>query len=87
MTESTSPAWLPATYAERLDALKAQHPGFIRLRRVVELSGLSKSTIWARAHQGSFPAPVRLGGNSTGWKEAEVLAWIESRPAAVDCVA
>lgn len=43
MTDRTPvPAWLPSEHAERLEALRASDPGFIRLRRVVALTGLSK---------------------------------------------
>ena len=43
----------------------------LRLKDVVELVGLSKTTIWRRTRAGEFPPALRLGGPSTravGWK-------------------
>jgi prophage regulatory protein len=36
--------------------------------------GLSKSAIYARIAQGTFPKPVSLGGHSVAWIESEVTA-------------
>lgn len=57
-------------------------PRLIRLRTVREKTGLSKSSLYALAQQGRFPAPVKLGERSSGWVEAEVDAWIANRVSA-----
>ncbi|WP_100657748.1 helix-turn-helix transcriptional regulator [Alteromonas flava] len=44
----------------------------LRLPHVLELTGLSKSTIYARIKIGVFPKPINLGGNSRGWLDQEV---------------
>lgn len=54
----------------------------LRLRHVLSIVGLSKSAIYARIREGSFPNSISLGGNSVAWIEAEVIAWIDSRIAA-----
>ena len=51
----------------------------IRLPAVMELTGLSKSTIYARAKDGQFPKPVNLGNSLSAWVEDEVEAWIDAR--------
>ncbi len=62
----------------------------LRLPAVKVHTGLSRSTIYLRVSQGTFPAPISLGGRAVGWIEAEVNAWltaqIEKRrnPAAAD---
>ena len=33
----------------------------LRIPEVVEITGLSRTTIWRRVKSGDFPAPVRLG--------------------------
>jgi prophage regulatory protein len=56
----------------------------IRLRELLKRVPYSTSTIYARVREGKFPAPVSLGGNSgnsVGWLEHEVEAWIEARMA------
>jgi prophage regulatory protein len=51
----------------------------LRLRDVVALSGLSKSTVYLRIQQGLFPKPIALGGTSVAWPEREVAAINEAR--------
>lgn len=51
----------------------------LRLPAVKTRTGLSRSTIYLRVAEGSFPAPVSLGGRAVGWIEAEVDAWLNQR--------
>lgn len=61
--------------------LKAPVPTetILRLRDVRRRVGLSRSTIYALAARGEFPAPVKLGARAAGWLESEVAAWIVGR--------
>ena len=52
---------------------------FLRLPEVLARTGLSRSTIYVRLDQGSFPRPVSLGGRAVGWIETEVDEWIRER--------
>jgi prophage regulatory protein len=54
----------------------------LRLPAVKTKTGLSRSTIYARASQGTFPAALSLGPNTVGWLEADIEAWIEKQIAA-----
>lgn len=54
----------------------------LRLPDVRRLTGLARSTIYARVADGSFPAPRRLGPRCVAWSESEIAAWIASRPLA-----
>lgn len=51
----------------------------LRLPTVKARTGLSRSTIYLRIAEGSFPAPVSLGGRAVGWIEAEVNDWLAER--------
>lgn len=53
----------------------------LRRRAVEEITGLSRSTIYARMSAGMFPMAVGLGGRSVGWLADEIDAWIVSRVA------
>ena len=44
----------------------------IRLKEVMETTGLGRSSIYKYAQEGSFPKPVSLGGRSSGWVLDEV---------------
>ena len=51
----------------------------LRLPTVKARTGLSRSTIYLRVAEGSFPTPVSLGGRAVGWIEAEVNDWLAKR--------
>lgn len=51
----------------------------LRLPEVKKSTGLSRSTIYARITQGTFPKPVSLGGRAVGWLEAEIQEWLQHR--------
>jgi prophage regulatory protein len=46
---------------------------------VIQLTGLSKSTIYSYIQLGKFPSPIKLGFRRVGWLESEVLEWINER--------
>ncbi len=48
----------------------------LRLPKVKVRTGLSRSTIYLRVSEGSFPAPISLGGRAVGWIESEVNDWL-----------
>ncbi|MCF8081810.1 MAG: AlpA family transcriptional regulator [Deltaproteobacteria bacterium] len=52
---------------------------FLRRPEVEERTGLSRSTIYLRIKEGTFPAPVKLGARSVGWIEHEISNWSEAR--------
>jgi prophage regulatory protein len=51
----------------------------LRLPAVKTRTGLSRSTIYLRIAQGTFPRPVSLGGRAVGWLEAEIQDWLQRR--------
>ena len=53
--------------------------GLARLPAVLNATGLSRSTLYARVKIGEFPSPVKLGERSVAWPVEQVRAWIASR--------
>lgn len=51
----------------------------IRLKEVIESTGLARSTIYKYIAEGTFPKPVPLGDRCVGWVESEVQDWILAR--------
>ncbi|WP_067984062.1 helix-turn-helix transcriptional regulator [Neptuniibacter pectenicola] len=51
----------------------------LRRPEVEKLVGLSRSTIYSRLEQGTFPQPVPLGGRLVGWLEQDIQDWIKAR--------
>ena len=51
----------------------------LRLPNVKASTGLSRSTIYLRISQGTFPKPVKLGGRAVGWVQTEVQEWLQQQ--------
>lgn len=57
----------------------AFRPGsLLRLTDVCKLLGLSRSSIYKRLSEGSFPKPVRLGPMTVRWRVDAIEAWRDS---------
>lgn len=54
----------------------------LRLRQVSARVGLSRSSIYRRIADASFPKPIILGFNSVGWKESDINDWLAACEAA-----
>lgn len=49
----------------------------LRLPAVLERTGLSRSTVYARMSAGEFPKSISLGSlRAIGWLESEIDSWI-----------
>jgi prophage regulatory protein len=53
----------------------------LRISTVEAISGLSKSTIYAKAARNEFPQPIRIGARCTRFRAADVMAWLAARAA------
>jgi prophage regulatory protein len=51
----------------------------IRLPKVKSITGLSKSTIYARIAEGTFPKQIPLGSRLVVWVEADIQNWINEQ--------
>ena len=52
----------------------------ITIAEVVELTGMSVSTIYKYKAMGRFPQPVKIGPHAVRWYLDEVLHYINTRP-------
>jgi len=52
------------------------------LREVKSRTTLSGPTLWRLRKTGRFPEPVRLSPGRVGWREADLLDWLDTRTAA-----
>lgn len=53
---------------------------FLRVRQVVQLTGLSRMTIYRLELAGEFPKRRQLSKNSVAWLDTDIKEWAESRP-------
>jgi prophage regulatory protein len=52
---------------------------FLRVRKVTEMVGFSKTTLYARVRDGSFPQPIAIGPQSVAFLESDVLDWMKRK--------
>lgn len=58
--------------------------GYMRLAEIVgdprrgikPVIPVSRSTWWEKCRKGEFPAPVKLGPNTTAWRRSDILALV-----------
>lgn len=48
----------------------------IRLKTVLQRTGLSRSTLYRKIAEGTFPRKVPISVHGTGWHESAVQRWI-----------
>ncbi|MDC0912649.1 AlpA family phage regulatory protein [Paracoccaceae bacterium] len=46
-----------------------------RLPEVMNMTGLSRSSIYLRVSTDEFPKPVKIGRRAIGWPEESIIAW------------
>lgn len=51
----------------------------IRLKEVLNKTGLSRSALYDFIKKGSFPPAISLGNRSVAWSNLEVDKWIQER--------
>ncbi len=51
--------------------------GYLRLKQVLELIPVSKSTWWAGVKSGKFPQSIKLGARITAWKIEDIRQLIQ----------
>lgn len=56
--------------------------GMMRAKQVLELVPFGRASLWKFAKSGQFPAPIRVTGGITAWRNADVIEWLESHTVA-----
>lgn len=54
----------------------------LRLKDVINATGLSRSSIYLLMRSQKFPKNILLGARAVGWPQSSIDNWIESRIAA-----
>jgi prophage regulatory protein len=50
----------------------------LRIGTVLELTGLSRSTLYRKVHRGEFPKQIKLSERCAGWRQSSVQAWMRN---------
>lgn len=63
-----------------MDANTSTSDRIIKLREVIKVTGLSRSSIYLLIKKGMLPAQVKLSTRSSGWFLSEINSWVMSKP-------
>ncbi|WP_129791521.1 AlpA family transcriptional regulator [Sphingosinicella sp. CPCC 101087] len=50
----------------------------LRIRTVLQLTSLSRSTLYRKVQRGEFPKQIKLSERCAGWRQSEVNAWMRN---------
>jgi prophage regulatory protein len=50
----------------------------LRLKAVLERTGLSRSTLYRKMQDRTFPRALRISARCTGWRETDIEAWLKN---------
>jgi len=53
----------------------------LRIRKVLERTGLSRSTMYRKIQQGTFPKSIQISERCVGWRESVVDRWLHDAEA------
>ncbi len=48
----------------------------LRINTVLDRTGLSRSTLYRKINQGTFPKQIAISERCAGWRESAVNAWL-----------
>lgn len=51
---------------------------FLRLDAVLDRTGLSRSTLYRKVEERTFPAQVRIASRCVGWRESAINDWLRN---------
>lgn len=50
----------------------------VRLKTVLDRTGLSRATVYRKIGEGTFPRQIRISIHGAGWRESAINKWIEN---------
>lgn len=48
----------------------------VRMKTVLARVGLSRSTIYRKIAEGTFPPQIRISINGAGWRQSDIDRWV-----------
>jgi len=51
----------------------------IRIKEVMQMTSLSRSSIYNQRNSGDFPSPIQLSARSVAWVRSDVETWISDK--------
>ena len=54
----------------------AETDRILRIRTVLQRTGLTRSTLYRKINDGSFPRQVSISVHGAGWRESAINRWV-----------
>jgi len=54
------------------------HDRILRIRSVLDRTGLSRATLYRKMQQGTFPKQIAISARCAGWRESAVKDWMKN---------
>ena len=54
------------------------HDRILRIRSVLDRTGLSRATLYRKMQQGTFPKQIAISTRCAGWRESAVKDWMKN---------
>jgi prophage regulatory protein len=77
-TLGTIPSALSYASVSQHSAVQNNLHQLIRLCDVMNITGLKRSSLYAKVAEGRFPEPVKIGVRASAWRLSDVIRWIEA---------
>jgi prophage regulatory protein len=58
------------------DRVMREPDRIVRLKTVLARTGLSRSTVYRKIAEGTFPTQLKISTNGSGWHESDINRWI-----------
>lgn len=59
--------------------MQAETPDrILRIKAVLERTGLSRATLYRKIEQGSFPRQIKISTRCAGWRESAIQDWVNN---------
>jgi len=66
-------------HAQALRVEPAAIPRLVSLRVVMQLTSLSRSTLYDLVRSQRFPSPIKVTERRSAWVQSEIASWIDDR--------
>lgn len=75
---------LPSRQRRPLQSVQSLHipEALLKIQTVIEVTGLSESSIRRKVTEGKFPKPIKDGTRCTRWVAGQVSNWLRAKGAA-----
>lgn len=64
-------------YKNNYDQPRLHEEGFLRLKTILQIIPIGRSTWWEGVQLGKFPKPIKIGRNITVWRTKDIQLLIE----------